>query len=1189
MSSPFQQQLAQVNQKINFWKAERVLLLWGSGLAVVLWGLSLSDFLLRYARTGRLVAGGAFLLLVTATVVHLVLTLRRRRSENAVAALLEHGFPQLDNHLINYVQLAAETGDRSPLRQAYLKGGVPQWGGLDLRALRDRRAYLRIYGTAFAAALFLATPFFWVGSAWPIAMLRILNPFSNRLPATLVTLVSVNPGDTSILRGDPVVLSCTARGFRGQNIELDLWPADDAHSSVLMGTMTGQGTESFSFRLPKTTSDTRYRIRAGDALPSPTYRIRARAPLVVESLTIALSPPDYTRLPAVRTNALEARLSVPQYSRAEFELRCSRPLTQASLSIDSGTGIALKSSDNGATWSGGVPVSSGGVFRIFVQDIEGAALTNDIPFQLIPDKAPAIRIVAPTGRTILATGSSPAIRFEVNDDFGINRIALLRVVRGGERSLDEAETMKEWPVSELKAFSADWRGDFTDVVPGTEFRVVALDNRRPVAPLQSVSGPILFEPAPAQALVQQEKLATAAANVSLAKLVDLQRANLNTTVRLKTALPQTAVEPWNAALATQTEVRQIAATLLNDAQRPLGSLTLLLKQAFDGPMVQAIDALNRTTKAEATDLPALAQQAVDQESAILRMLTQIEVGLAKVQAHQSATGLLGLIDSLVKGQQETLEQTQADVKTGARSKPLVKRQDALAVDMAEFLQLCRSDAPSQDSSDADFIKLARQAADLADSKSIRADMLTAAEHLEAQQLADAIPVESRALAGLTEVQKLLNQWRAAEAQRKTEQLRDLLDQARTTLEKMADVQAKVVAAIRATETQKDQSTKDDPLTLENQELKAAMKDAALKLANDLQALPELPAMNQLVTDVSQIFEEMKQLAGSDKTKASELGLQKEDFLAEGLGVALGKIDEMEMWLAAKPDAVKRNTETFDKQELPKIADATLGAPLEDIIGDLQKQEEDIKEEADDSTGNQGVPDMPPGWDIAEGETTSFGAKGKSGNEAPEHKDQDGRGNVGRQGMADGEVAAASGKINEGDKNIDKRMTRDASQGGEVKEDEHAQAKATGGGKLSGFGEEKGMAGSGPRRDSSDETPSELGKQAMLRRQADAIYAQATLKHIRTGSMDKAIQHMRQAEDAIKNGLPSRQVREFQRRAVAALKQTRTELDSGFSDAAPLDIQAERTTDDQVASTSDEAPAKYRDMVSDYFKKLSEKP
>jgi hypothetical protein len=231
--------------------------------------------------------------------------------------------------------------------------------------------------------------------------------------------------------------------------------------------------------------------------------------------------------------------------------------------------------------------------------------------------------------------------------------------------------------------------------------------------------------------------------------------------------------------------------------------------------------------------------------------------------------------------------------------------------------------------------------------------------------------------------------------------------------------------------------------------------------------------------------------------------------------------------------------------------------------------------------------MPAGWDTMEGEYANFSGKGKSANTEPNHKDQDGRSLVGRQGMSDGETVAGSGKINKGDDNLDKRITRDKSQSGQVQEDGHSKAKATGGGKSSGYGDEKGMAGQGPRRDSTVNKPSELGQQVLLRRNAEAVFAQANLQHLRTGQLNKAIKHMRQAEDALVKGLPIQEVSEFQRRAVAALKATQVELSSGFTKQSVQNAAATARLDDQFASTADEAPTQYRDLVAEYFKTLGQ--
>jgi hypothetical protein len=123
-----------------------------------------------------------------------------------------------------------------------------------------------------------------------------------------------------------------------------------------------------------------------------------------------------------------------------------------------------------------------------------------------------------------------------------------------------------------------------------------------------------------------------------------------------------------------------------------------------------------------------------------------------------------------------------------------------------------------------------------------------------------------------------------------------------------------------------------------------------------------------------------------------------------------------MWLAEKPDTLKVTTEAHDKAEMPEsgIALAELAAAAQDLLGDLLKEDKKAAKEADDSATNHAMPDVPAGGEVGEGDIASFAAQGKSGNQTPDHKEQDGRSNVGRQGMAVGETAAGSGTIGEGD-------------------------------------------------------------------------------------------------------------------------------------------------------------------------------
>ena len=1189
MNSSLQRELTEISRRVNLWQAELRGLLWFCAAAVVLCGLGFSDFLLRYGRSGRLACWGVLVAVAGVALGHLSIVLRRRRTDASVAAMLEHAFPVLDNHLINVVQFAAEPRG-GKLVSAYLRQDVPHWRGLDLRAMRDRRRYARAYLAAVGAVLLLSAPCFWVGRAWPTALLRVLNPFDNRMPPTVATLIEVRPGNTQAVQGEPLDIACLVRGHKGQKVEMDLWPAGERQTTAVLGVLAGGGVETFTYHVAKVTGDLGYQVRAGDAMPSARFRIIAVPPLAFEKLRLRIAPQNYTGLPAAETDGLSGKVVVPQNAQVGLLVRCNRALGSASWSLDESPYEPLEPSGGNLEWSGTRLVSSGQVFRVKVVDRVGIELRTDVRFECLLDRAPILRVLAPAGRAVLTGEAAPGIQFEAADDYGLSQVVLQRLA-----SADSATgtVVREWTLTGEKVFSAAWTGDVNEVAGGeVSYRLAAADNMQPGDPHRTVSAPIVFEVAASGTIMTQQALAVSAAGITLTRLTDLQRANLNATVKLDGALASTTPVQWQEVLQTQVTIRKIAGELLASPRRPLGILTATLKRAYDEPMAQAIDVVQRVLDTSDGSRPTFSRQSVAVETTILRMLSQIDAGMGQAQQHQTATGVLGLIDALVKGQQVALDQTREQMRMGgAVPATLVKREDALAGDAAQFVQICRGDDARPEATEADFAKLLKTAAELAESKKIRVNMLAAAEHLEGGRAADAVAPETAALTGLQEIQALLNQWRVHDAAEKMQQMKEAIEAAKATVDKLKAVESKVVDAIRATETQKDKTGEaKETVAEENKEIKAGMEAAALKLANDLQALPELPVGNELVQDLNQIYEEMKQVAGSESAPATELGLQKEDWILASLEAAAKRMDDMEMWLMATPDATKRNTETFDKQEMPKIGLISMPKELDDIIGDLLKQEEDIQKKSDDSTGNQGTSDIPAGWGIAEGEFTDYAAQGKSGNEAPEHKDQDGRSSVGREGMSDGEVVGASGKINEGDKHIEKRMTRDSSQGGQVQEEGQAEAKATGGGKLSGTADENGMPGKGPRRDAAADAPSAAGTQALLRRSAEAVYAQASLRHLRTGSMDKAIEHMRQAEDALARGLPMREVREFQRRAITAIKATQTELASGVAETALTgDAASGRQVDDQTASTPDEAPVRYRNLVSEYFKALGEKP
>jgi len=994
-------------------------------------------------------------------------------------------------------------------------------------------------------------------------------------------------------------LSCETSGKKGQKVFLSLWPADDKKRVMKLGRLTGVGQETFSFHLPKVTTAFDYRFHAGD-VASERYAIRVLAPLAFDRLGVTIIPPAYTRLETRSFDGLFDTVPVPQGSLMTTVLQCNRQLQSAALIPTNAEPVLMTSADSGNTWKGQLAVMTRTPLLISAVDSNNTKAEATLKYELLPDKLPTIRVVAPTAKTILLPGAAPRIQFEIMDDFGIASVRLEKI-NSDTRHQAQPVVIKEWPVTQhAREFATNWIGDtalFNTNEPAM-FQIVALDNCTAGEPNRAQSSPIIFAWNSASEILSKKKTATGQTAASLNRLVELQKTNLEKTASLNTSLATADAAQWQNAAKIQTAILKLAGQLIAHPRKPLGALTESVRALYRGAMREVIDVLERIPQVEPGKKPALSQRALILETRILRILTRVNDGIDKVKRHREVTGLMALLDALVKGQATTLTTTKAGVtKPDLLGKALVQKQDRLATDTGTFVQSCRSESQTQSANDKEFSNLLARIADGVVTRKISANMFRAAEQLQNKAAAQAMPLQTKALTALKEFQQLLDEWRVGNTEKNMAEFRNALQTASKKLDKLAKVQAKVLDAVREINRQKDKDNKETDALEEElaDELNAIDKnteDSLLKIATDLQIFPELPVGNDLVEDVFQVYEDFTQAEGSEEKLATELGLQKEDFYLDGIEAMKDtkkRIDDMEMWLVAEPDAVKRNTENFDLQAMPKYPIIPMASEMEDIIGELLEQEEEIKEESDDSATNQGTADFPAGWGVAEGETVNYSAKGKSGNEAPDHKEQDGRSNIGRQGMSDGETAAASGKINAGDDQIEKRMTQDTSQSGQVQEDGHAEAKATGGGKQSGYGDELGMAGSGPRRDSKITQGSELGLQAMLRRNAQAIYARAQLSHVRTGSLDEAIRHMQQAETAIANGSSIRQVREFQRLAVAALKKTQTEIGADVITEVDWNAAAPTLEDDQLAGARDEAPANYRELVSEYFKTLSAGP
>ncbi len=1186
-------QLATVGRMLNRWSAEVRLAVGMSILLFVLAGLALTDIMLRYQRVGRVMAWGLLVILAGILVERVARALSRRRTPESVAVSVEQAFPQLDNHLINFL-LFSSAGVKDSFMAAYIRMDIPFWSGLDFHAMKDRRTLRRAQLALGVAILVALLPGPLVGRVWPVAMWRIVNPFSNVAPVSLTHILRITPGNTSVLQGGNVVVSCEVEGKAGHEVWLDVRPADGARKTYKLGTLRGRGTEGFSNSFYKVTTAMQYRFRAGDAYTRDWNAITLRAPLAFTSIALKVVPPAYMTLPPRQYDAQATAIDIPAGSTVALAVHCNGPATTFTLSgLGPSVDLARKGSDR--DWETSILVTNGAGFILAAAAANGDRAETTLGFNLQPDRPPTLVIKSPRQPVSLMPGRAPSIDFSVSDDFGLDEITIERLADSGDKTTPATvlQTYKE-TVSKTREFTTIWKGDIRKVadIGVLLLRVVAKDNQSG-APNVVVSPTIVFNLDELTAAEKKRAELEQKAAADLNRAIELQRENVARTRQLQGILPASTPEQWSDAGARQEIIRGIVKQLLEKGGgRCLGNLMGPVRKLYAGEMAEVIPALQGVPSVrDAADKAKQVERALSMEEKILRQLTFAEESAKQMQEDNRDSSLTAMLDGMIIRQDKIIKVTvQCATQGVAVAASVTDDQDSLSSEISAFIKACRNEAAAGQGEDKDHAAFLESVALMCEQGKIGSDMLLAAEQLEKNALREALPHEQTAYNKLLAAKRKFDEVLAKADKEKNEEMIEALEKASDKLGKLVAAEKKLIAEMDKVEEAKDKSgKKTDRMEEAADDIQKNIKEALLQVPKDLDIFAHLNVGNDLVEDVFSTFEEITQQEGSDKLEegpVKEKAVAKREYLAEQMEKVKGLLDDYEMWLKNAPDDIKITVEAADKQEMPEgVALTPLQTEMNDIIGDLMKVDKEKEKKTDDGAINAAIPDAPMGGAAMEGDTTTFSGKGKSGNEVPDHKEQDGRSNIGRQGMANGETSAGSGTIGKGDDKIEARRTQDPTQSGQVTADGEAVTRATGGGKLgSGKGDDFGQGGGTTRMDSSE--AGSAANLAKMAKRADTTFAQASMKGLRADSLKSAAHHIRQAADAVSKGAPIGQVAELKRKAIGELKKAKTELGEGSAES--LDGRHSTSMlNDIVESSPDEAPPKYRDLVSEYYKKLND--
>lgn len=371
----------------------------------------------------------------------------RRFNPTRVSLQVERLHPRLNNLLVSYVQLSAESDPAHGSRQMILamrSQAEKAAGPLDFNGIvnfRSLRKLLALSGSMLV--LFLASSVF-AGEYYAALLGRMLVPFGSFTYPTRTRIVDLY-GPVAVKQGDEAILQARAVG---EIPEQGMFYTQVENASWEKFPLTKGEENIFRHRIPKAGQSFQYYFRIGDARTAPSEVKVVPPPRVVQT-TLTLRYPSYTGRDAKVSNRLQLESAVPEGTIIEWTLRCDQPLKAGAMhfgglsprdfdfeidptdphvarKIIPDAGLLLDEKDrNAATtlyyhfeWT---EKEHGFTFK----DATRYAL------EVTPDKAPLVILLKPRpsgseqDKILATTRKNVHLIFDASDDYGLDKASLI--------------------------------------------------------------------------------------------------------------------------------------------------------------------------------------------------------------------------------------------------------------------------------------------------------------------------------------------------------------------------------------------------------------------------------------------------------------------------------------------------------------------------------------------------------------------------------------------------------------------------------------------------------------------------------------------------------------------------------------------------------------------------------------------
>ncbi|MCM8769994.1 MAG: hypothetical protein NC911_10090, partial [Candidatus Omnitrophica bacterium] len=412
-----------------------------------------------------------------------------------------------------------------------------------------------------------------------------------------------------------------------------------------------------------------------------------------------------------------------------------------------------------------------------------------------------------------------------------------------------------------------------------------------------------------------------------------------------------------------------------------------------------------------------------------------------------------------------------------------------------------------------------------------------------------------------------------------EEMEQKIELTKQQLEKFIEEQKKVVEAAKKLGTVRSESEAgglNKLVELEQKwlEIFQKMVDDLNKLAKQTQGKYTLA--DELVEMISHVQK------ARDNLKKPDIHM----VIAEshmGLELAQEITSNLERWLSEDPDRFKWDMQEPTRQA--SVPEADLPDELEDIIGELIEQEEDMREEIEDITSSwMDSLDKGAGWTAMDGPISNMSAKGITGNLMPNQQEVGGRAGEGRTGRSYGEMVekTAQGK---GGRKTPARLTPDNLEPGAIQDTSKESPQGpTGGGKLSGWGQ-TGLRG--PVQDLTYRYDLLAQKQTQIIEKAEKLSHELKIRNVYNPQLEQSIKAMKLFQFQLQEGRYSNLLT-TKEQIIDQLRNLQQNLVGQSIVKVTEELTEKKAEKEAGPGWKEKIPVGYENAVRRYFKRFGEK-